>query len=64
MYSLLSQIGLRPSLEREFLPFMAALTIAQIWFKWGSFALELLGFTVVWFALGFIANAVLRAIRR
>jgi len=64
IYSLFANIGVRPSLERELLPFMAALIIAQIWFKWGSFALELVGFMAVWFALGFVGELLLRALRR
>lgn len=64
MYSLLSRLGLQESLTKELVPFILALFIAQIWFKWGSFALELLGFVVVWFVLGFVSDLVLRAIRR
>lgn len=51
-------------LEQEFVPFALALLIAQIWFKWGSFSLELVGFLAVWFVFGFVANALLRALRR
>ena len=64
MYSLLSRIGLHESLTKELVPFILALVIAQIWFKWGSFALELIGFVVTWFVLGFVADLILRAIRR
>jgi hypothetical protein len=64
MYSLLKNIGLRDSLEKELAPFVVALAIAQIWFKWGSFALELIGFIATWFVLGLVADLILRAIRR
>ncbi|MEP2642692.1 hypothetical protein [Roseobacter sp.] len=57
-------MGFRHSLEREFLPFVVALIIAQIWFKWGSFALEMVGFVAVWFALGFVTDVILRTLRR
>jgi len=49
-------------MEREFIPFAVALLIAQLWFKWGSFALEMVGFIAVWLLLGFVADVVLRAI--
>ena len=51
-------------MEREFVPFVAALLIAQLWFKWGSFALELVGFVVVWLLFGFVADIVLSAKKR
>lgn len=64
MYSLITTSGIRRLLEQEFVPFALALLIAQIWFKWGSFSLELVGFLAVWFVFGFVANALLRALRR
>jgi hypothetical protein len=51
-------------MERELIPFALALLVAQLWFKWGSFALELVGFLVVWFVLGFVASVLLRALKR
>lgn len=64
MYSLVKTSGFRHVLERELVPFAIALLIAQIWFKWGSFALELIGFIAVWIVLGFVADVVLRALKR
>jgi hypothetical protein len=64
LYSLIKSNGLRQLLEREFVPFALALLIAQVWFKWGSFALELIGFIAVWFVLGFVADVLLRALKR
>lgn len=64
MYSLVKSNGIRVALEREFLPFAIALLVAQLWFKWGSFALELVGFLVVWFALGFVADRLLTILKR
>ena len=58
MYSLLTKIGLARSVRAEFLPFVIALFIAQLFFKWGSFSLELLGFLVVWGVLGFLFNRI------
>ncbi len=64
MYSLIRTSGLRLALERELIPFAAALLIAQIYFKWGSFTLELIGFIALWFALGFIAERIRNVISR
>jgi len=58
MYSLLTHIGLTRSLRKELVPFAIALLIAQLFFKWGSFGLELIGFLVVWWGLGLIADKV------
>lgn len=64
MYSLIKTNGIRHLLEREFAPFAVALLIAQIWFKWGSFTLELIGFIVVWFVLGLLMDVLLRGLKR
>lgn len=64
MFSLYSTHSFKQLLEREFFPFTIALIIAQIYFKWGSFALELIGFIVTWLVLGFVANSVLRAFKK
>lgn len=64
MYSLLNTNALKAVLERELLPFVLSLVIAQIFFKWGSFALELVGFLVTWYVLGHIAERVLRTRNR
>jgi hypothetical protein len=64
LYSLVKTSTLRHLLERELFPFAIALLIAQLWFKWGSFALELIGFIAVWLVLGFGADVVLRALKR
>ncbi len=61
MYSLLTKIGLVGSVKAEFLPFAVALVIAQLFFKWGSFSLELLGFLAVWGALGFVFDRVFQS---
>jgi hypothetical protein len=60
VFSLITMLPLRQTLQRELLPFVIALVIAQLYFKWGSFALELVGFIATWLVLGFLVNAVLR----
>jgi hypothetical protein len=63
MYLLTKTNNLKAILERELLPFCVALIIAQVYFKWGSFALELIGFIATWYVLGFTLDSVLRLIR-
>ncbi|WP_187429777.1 hypothetical protein ROLI_015660 [Roseobacter fucihabitans] len=64
MYSLLKALSFKDVLEREFIPFLAALIVAQLYFKWGSFALELVGFIFTWLVLGFVLQKILSAIRK
>jgi hypothetical protein len=64
MFSLLKTDDLRATLQRELLPFCVALLVAQMFFKWGSFSLELVGFLALWFVLGLIADRVMQVLRR
>ncbi len=61
MYSLLRNTGIAAVLRHELLPFAIALRVAQLFFKWGSFALELAGFLALWWVLGFFLDLALRA---
>lgn len=61
MYTLISKYGLARAMRAEFVPFLIALIVAQVFFKWGSFSLELLGFVVLWAALGFALDRVMPA---
>lgn len=63
MYSLMRINSFRDLMLKEFPPFLIALSVAQTYFKWGSFALELVGFLAVWFALGLVVDRVLRLMR-
>jgi len=58
MYSLIAKTGFGLTLKRELAPFALAVLVAQLWFKWGSFALELLGFLIVWYAIGALFKRV------
>ena len=64
MFSLLKTHGFRAVFERELLPFCVSLLVAQMFFKWGSFSLELVGFLALWFALGLFTDRVLRGLKR
>ena len=53
MYSLVRSTTF-PRLLTEQLPALAlALIIAELWFKFGSFTLECLGFLATWFVLDY-----------
>lgn len=60
MYALLRQVGIGAVLRRELIPFILALVIAQLFFKWGSFGLELAGFLALWWVLGFVLDVGLK----
>lgn len=64
MYYFLKSVGIVQGARRELVPFCVALIIAQLFFKWGSFSLELLGFIVTWWVMGFIFESVTRAFDR
>ena len=64
MYSLTKILGAKDILLREFVPFAVSLVIAQLFFKWGSFALELIGFMALWFALGAVATIALNTLKK
>lgn len=64
MYTLLHTQGLRSVLAAELPSFIVSLIIAQLFFKWGSFALELLGFLLTWFAVSYLQSAVARLLAK
>jgi hypothetical protein len=54
MYTLLKTTGVKTALSQELPGFAVALLVAQLFFKWGSFSLELIGFLVTWWVLTFL----------
>ncbi len=61
MYSLLRAVGTKGVFKAETLPFVVSLLVAQLFFKWGSFALELIGFLALWFLLGSVSDRLRRS---
>ncbi len=61
MFSLLRTVGLKDVFKAETFSFCVSLLIAQLFFKWGSFALELIGFLALWFLLGSVSDRLRRA---
>jgi hypothetical protein len=60
MFSLLSDAALRARLWTELPALLAALTIAELFYKFRSFLLETLAFLVTWFVLGLVLDRVRR----
>jgi hypothetical protein len=59
MYQLVNQHRVAPLLLSEGGPALAALAVAEIFFKWKSFTLECAGFLVTWFAISWAWSLVL-----
>ena len=58
MFSLIKDLGVRIALKQEAIPFLIAFAVAEFFFKFKSFALECLGFLVLWFVLDAAYTAV------
>jgi hypothetical protein len=59
MFSLIKDLGVRIAVKQEMIPFLVAFGIAELLFKFKSFALECLAFLVVWFVLSFVQSLIL-----
>ena len=64
MFTFFRIAGARNGMIAELLPFAASLIIAQMFFKWGSFSLELAGFLFAWWGLGFVQVQIIKLFRR
>jgi hypothetical protein len=60
MYSLIRHLPPRELLLRHAPTFVAALAIAEMFYKWKSFLLETGGFLVTWFVLDAVVSWVQR----
>jgi hypothetical protein len=59
MFSLIRDLGLRAAVKQEAVPFVIAFVIAELFFKFKSFALECLAFLAVWAVLSFVQSLIL-----
>ena len=64
MYTLLRTAGIRSALIAEAPSFLVAFLIAHVFFKFGSFGLELVAFLACWWLLMFMKELVWRSVRR
>jgi hypothetical protein len=58
MYALFRNASLGALLSTHAPAFLISLVVAELFFKWKSFALECLGFLALWFVLDAIFTAV------
>lgn len=62
MFTLIRTLGLEAALARELPPLVVAFTLAEIFYKFGSFALECVAFLATWFVLSALWSKI--AIKR
>ena len=64
MFELIRSLPLRHLLARQAPTFAASLLIAELFYKFGSFTLECLGFLATWFVLDAILAGIARVFAR
>jgi hypothetical protein len=64
MYALIRSITNRSIASQQILSFAIAFVIADLFFKWHSFALETFGFLAVWFVLDYLIGLVMKLVRQ
>jgi hypothetical protein len=63
MFTLVQTIGVNAAARRELAPLATAFVIAELFYKFGSFALECLAFLATWYLLSLALNLVTRGTR-
>ncbi|MDM0053016.1 hypothetical protein [Variovorax sp. J22R115] len=63
MYTLITRLPLKELLLRQAPTLLAALVIAEMFYKWHSFLLETGGFLLTWFVLDAASTLVAAAFR-
>ena len=64
MFELIRSTSLRQLLARQAPALAGSLLIAELFYKFGSFTLECLGFLATWFVLDALFAAIARALAR
>ena len=64
MFELIRSTSLRQLLARQAPALTGSLVIAELFYKFGSFTLECLGFLATWFVLDAVFAALARALAR
>jgi len=64
MYTLLKASGIKSALAAELPGFIIALVLAQLFYKFGSFGLELVAFLVTWWIATFLKTLLVASFRR
>lgn len=63
MHQMIRSQGLRRFLIKEAPGGLAALVIAELFYKFQSFLLECIAFLATWFVLSFLLDTVMRAVK-
>ena len=61
MYYMVKSVGIRRMLQREAPAAVAALVVAEMFYKFGSFVLECVAFLATWYVLSLLLTLVLPA---
>ena len=64
MYTLLKASGIKSALAAELPGFIIALVLAQLFYKFGSFGLELVAFLVTWWIATFLKTLLVASFLR
>lgn len=64
MYTLIRSITNRSIATQQIISFTIAFGVADLFFKWHSFALETFGFLAVWFVLDYLIALVIKLVRQ
>jgi hypothetical protein len=64
VYTLLRASGIRSALTAELPGFLVAFIVAQLFYKFGSFGLELVAFMCTWWLATFVKELLLRGLGR
>ena len=59
MFTLFRTIGVPAAARHELIPFVLAFGVAEIFYKFGSFALEMVAFLATWVAFSFLQSLIL-----
>ena len=60
MHTAMKSQGIKSFLRQEGPWLLSAFIIADLFYKWGSFALECVGFLLTWYALSWISSLLVR----
>jgi hypothetical protein len=61
MYTLIRTLGASTAARRELIPGAAAFAIAELFYRFHSFALECLAFLATWYLLSLVYSLLYRA---
>jgi len=64
MFTAIQKLGFKQFLLKETLPLIVALIISEMFFKFGSFTMELISFLITWYLLGKVSSSVMKVFKR